>query len=103
MSARLADVVRDGKRVRVAFDCPGCKGLHAVPVAGDGSEGPTWAFNENYESPTLKPSLLTRRQYGDGRGELVCHLFVTDGQLQFLGDCSHELRGQTVPMAEVRP
>jgi len=27
-----------------------------------------------------------------------CHSFVTDGQIQFLGDCTHALAGQTVPL-----
>ncbi|WP_241754456.1 hypothetical protein [Cupriavidus basilensis] len=30
----------------------------------------------------------------------VCHSFVTDGRIQFLGDCTHALAGQTVPLAE---
>ncbi len=29
----------------------------------------------------------------------VCHSFVTDGQIQFLGDCTHKLAGQTVPLS----
>ena len=28
----------------------------------------------------------------------VCHSFVTDGKIQFLGDCTHELAGQTVEL-----
>jgi hypothetical protein len=27
-----------------------------------------------------------------------CHSFVNDGSVQFLGDCEHELAGQTVAM-----
>jgi hypothetical protein len=27
-----------------------------------------------------------------------CHSFVVDGQIQFLGDCTHKLAGQTVPL-----
>lgn len=30
----------------------------------------------------------------------VCHSFVTAGRIQFLGDCTHELRGQTVDLRE---
>ncbi|MGT2509205.1 hypothetical protein [Cupriavidus basilensis] len=30
----------------------------------------------------------------------VCQSFVTDGRIQFLGDCAHALVGQTVPLAE---
>ena len=28
----------------------------------------------------------------------VCHSFVTDGNIQFLSDCTHSLAGQTVPL-----
>lgn len=28
----------------------------------------------------------------------VCHAFVRDGQMEFLGDCTHGLAGQTVPI-----
>ncbi len=27
-----------------------------------------------------------------------CHTFITDGRIQFLGDCSHKLAGQTVDL-----
>lgn len=30
----------------------------------------------------------------------VCHCFVADGAMQFLGDCTHALAGQTVPIPE---
>jgi hypothetical protein len=28
----------------------------------------------------------------------VCHSFVVDGRIQFLGDCTHHLAGQTVDL-----
>jgi len=31
----------------------------------------------------------------------VCHSFVTDGRIQFLGDCTHNLAGQTVDLPEI--
>lgn len=31
----------------------------------------------------------------------VCHTFVTDGKINFLSDCTHELAGQTVPMQDL--
>ena len=31
----------------------------------------------------------------------VCHSFVSDGQWQFLGDCTHALAGQTVPVVPI--
>ena len=32
--------------------------------------------------------------------DTVCHSFVTDGRIQFLGDCTHSLAGQTVDLPE---
>lgn len=100
------------------FRCPGCRSSHVVSVgAGD---GPRWEFNGDMERPTFKPSILVRgvrenlteeerRQYKDeyarvglaamdGKFGGRCHSYVTDGFIQFLGDCSHDLKGQTVPL-----
>ena len=52
-----------------------------------------WQFNGDVERPTFTPSVLER--YGDSE---VNHYFVTDGRIQFLADCTHELAGQTVDL-----
>ena len=31
-------------------------------------------------------------------GDERCHSFVTDGKIRFLGDSTHKLKGQTVPL-----
>lgn len=52
--------------------------------------------------PTVSPSILV--QYGghdagiDGAPPKQCHMFVRDGQIQYLSDSTHELAGKTVPM-----
>lgn len=30
--------------------------------------------------------------------DVICHSFITDGQIQFLADSTHRLAGQTVPL-----
>jgi len=77
------------------FHCPGCKSGHAFMVY-DGS-GKGWTFNGDAKRPTFNPSLVVEMSgpTGDVRR---CHLFVRDGQIQFLGDCDHDLKGKTVPM-----
>ena len=30
----------------------------------------------------------------------VCHSFVTNGRIQYLGDCTHKLAGQTVDLPD---
>lgn len=90
-------VLRTLEGGRVGFNCPGCRSLHAVSVAPGG-----WGFNGNHDRPTLTPSVLVRYDGADagvdGAPPAVCHSFVTDGQIQFLGDCTHALAGQTVPL-----
>ena len=96
--------------------CPGCDEHHAMPVSKPSNgDGPMWTFNGDEEKPTLSPSILVRgtKQITDEeakrimKGEKiepiphVCHSFVTDGKIQFLGDCTHKLVGQTVDLPEV--
>jgi hypothetical protein len=94
------------------FWCRGCVTHHSYRIKNaKGESGPIWAWNGSMESPTFTPSLLvrsTRPRDGvvnpDGSYDpvdVVCHLFVTSGQINYLGDCNHELRGQTVPLAEL--
>jgi hypothetical protein len=94
------------------FFCPGCKCCHGVWTTKANSRKALWEFNGNLEKPTFSPSLLIRftkdptpeEQIRILSGEpfqpkqLVCHLFVRDGMLEFLTDCTHELAGKTVPM-----
>lgn len=85
----------------VSFDCPGCKDFHTIPVTGPRA----WGFNGSLERPTLTPSILARSRVHTDAGivESVCHSFLTDGRLQFLGDCTHALAGQTVDLPEIEP
>lgn len=80
----------------VWFQCPGCKGGHSFRVRGDPSKGPVWQWNGDLEKATFSPSLLCNADEPDSR----CHSFVRDGKIQFLDDCFHALRGQTVDVPE---
>lgn len=114
MMGQLSPILRGGEGF-VTFWCPGCKDAHRIPF-GPG-DGPRWGYNGNPNAPTFTPSILVRTgHYVPGRGpgtcyctwddkdefpELecsVCHSFVTDGRIQFLGDSTHELAGQTVDL-----
>ncbi|MGH0053204.1 MAG: DUF6527 family protein [Sphaerochaetaceae bacterium] len=79
----------------VAFRCPGCDTIHSVPVA---PENPNrWKFNGLTEKPTLHPSILVAKDELSRR----CHLFVRDGEIIYLSDCHHDMKGMTVPMEDV--
>lgn len=102
MAAR--GVLRTVEGGRLMFWCPGCNEAHVV--------GPSWSFNGNFDRPTFSPSVLvhgvqrlTEDEYQRVMaGEKIeprplrCHSFVTDGQIQFLGDCTHAMAGQTVAL-----
>ena len=52
--------------------------------------------------PTLTPSVLAQGVNRDGEPvPYRCHSYVTDGRIQFLGDCSHALAGQTLDLPPV--
>jgi hypothetical protein len=103
----LSRILRSVEGGRVMFWCPGCGEAHAVPVAETHILGKNWGYNGNPEAPTFTPSILVTYngpdagqvdEDGDRAPPAVCHSFVTDGQIQFLGDSTHALAGQTVPI-----
>lgn len=79
-----------------------------IPVQTGGRREGTlyWTWNGSTEAPTLRPSILTRWQAGDGSGnpgpDIVCHSWVTGGMVEFLSDSTHSLAGQTVVLAEIK-
>jgi hypothetical protein len=75
------------------FVCPGCNGgSHGVTVKGG---PPCWTWNGDVNKPTVSPSLLIN--YSNGQ---ICHFFIRDGKIEYLGDCTHELKGQTVEIPD---
>lgn len=110
----LSAILRDGEGGRIRFRCPGCKDVHDVRVGGSHP----WTWNGDVERPTFQPSILVRSghyashfngscwctynaEHPDDPVSFkcaICHSFVTDGQIQFLNDCTHELAGKTVPL-----
>lgn len=81
----------------IYFHCPGCNTLHPYRIQGDPTRGPIWGYNGNVEAPTFTPSLLVN----NSRPESRCHLYVTDGRIQYLGDCFHNLKNTTIDMVDI--
>lgn len=73
----------DGKYL---IHCPGCGHGHLFDSR--------WTRAGTPEAPTFRPSHLQTGAKGR------CHLFLTDGKLEFLSDCEHELAGQTVALED---
>lgn len=72
-----------------------------IPVQIKGTRAGTgnWTWNGDTEKPTLRPSILNDFRPHDA---LVNHVWITDGQVIFLNDCSHELAGQTLDLLNVQ-
>lgn len=90
--------------------CPACKEAHRLPDS--------WQFNGNLEVPTFTPSFrhegfITEKDstgkwtgawVRDGNGNtipFVCHYIITNGQISYCGDCTHEMRGQVIPLPDL--
>lgn len=58
-----------------------------------------WDFNGDLSNPTVSPSILVKHPTGDKWN--VCHSFIKDGKIQYLPDCTHDLAGETIDMANV--
>lgn len=85
----------DNSIQQVWIFCPGCKTHHAFTTKD--SVFIPWTWNGDVEKPTLTPSMLVNQGYPESR----CHSFVTDGKIQFLDDCFHELKNQTVDLPDI--
>lgn len=74
-----------------------------IPVQTSGTrEGtPNWTWNGSLDSPTLRPSILTRWEGGDPLQKIACHSYIEDGVVSFLYDSTHELSGKSRPLLEV--
>lgn len=79
------------------IECPGCECGHIFDQR--------WTFNGDFEKPTFRPSLLCNKSITEAivnefKTVHRCHSYVTDGQIQYLDDCTHNLRGQTVELPD---
>jgi len=95
--AKIKKVPTSATEHQYLFMCPGCKDLHAFDDR--------WEFNQDFEKPTIAPSFLQQGYLGPGKeGKAVygtCHSFIWNGEIRFLNDCTHDLKGQTVELLEI--
>lgn len=111
------------------FICPGCDWPVVLPTSREAT-GHAWGFNGDLDKPVFTPSVLqkwsrwspqrralaeefkaehkrwpTKEEMPDDEHH-VCHSFVgcngaQPGQIIFLDDCTHKLRGQVVDLPDV--
>ena len=75
---------------RIFFYCPACKTKHAINVS--------WTISGSEDKPTVNPSVLTT---GGSDPKYRCHLYIRNGKIEYLGDCSHDMKGKTVDMEDI--
>ncbi len=113
-------IVKDGV---LGFKCIGCGHSHWINVDGSAPEGKNWQWNGDLIAPTITPSVLGRsidagkmtdEEFDNYQADMkakgtdwalqnspfrtCCHLFIRDGRVQYLADCTHALAGQTIEL-----
>lgn len=81
-------------RGEVMIFCPGCKCGHVFATKAPNHCGAQWKWNGDRIKPTFEPSMLVSPDSPKSR----CHSYVRDGNIEFLSDCWHELKGQIVKL-----
>lgn len=95
--------------------CPGCGGYHVFTIGfkdeaerqkhiqnrSDKKEH-VWTFNGDLDQPTFAPSMLYSSGGWKGEPLKVCHSYVRNGRIEFLNDCTHGLKGQTVDLPQIK-
>ena len=94
--SRVKKAEAGGGQFVYIIGCPGCGMHHSLTEE--------WGFNGDFEKPTFTPSLHCSwpTGYGDDPTPKICHSFIRDGQIQYLGDCTHDLAGQTVELPDLK-
>jgi hypothetical protein len=90
--------------------CPACEEMHILPDS--------WHFNGDLNRPTFSPSFkhegskIIYDAQGKWTGEwvrdaagntvpFICHYILTDGILNYCGDCSHDSAGKNIPLPDL--
>ena len=74
--------------------------MHYITVDRPNHCGSRWQFDGNLDAPTFSPSVNISIA-GDAEENIPaerCHYFLRAGMIEFLGDCTHALAGQTVAL-----
>ena len=109
MSIILTSKLRLIREKLYAHYCPGCKQMHVIPVHGVNAEDTSitsrWTINDDITSPTFSPSIrisATGDFEDDGviSTKTICHYYIQDGNLMYLGDSDHEFAGKTILMPD---
>jgi hypothetical protein len=93
---KINENIYEGKKehhTQYFYMCKGCGHEHCFALK---SEGGHHNFNMDLENPTVSPSLV--QNFTPGK---MCHSFIKNGKIQYLNDCYHKLKGQTIELPQI--
>lgn len=78
--------------------CNACQTEHQFEV-------PRWKFDGNMDQPTFHPSMKVQwGRFKTKEGTMgyikCCHFILRNGVMEYQSDCTHELKGQKVPLQD---
>jgi len=80
--------------------CPACDEPHIFHTGR--APRPRWEFDGNMEKPTFTPSLKLHHDGNEHMKPFCCHTNVINGMIQYHGDCTHAMAGQTIELPELK-
>jgi hypothetical protein len=93
-------IIEDNGTIR--YECPGCGHQHNIPL----NHG--WSFNGDENNPSVQPSIKHYHpeefyQNHPDSPRYICHYFITNGRIEYCGDCTHALSGKTIELPDINP
>lgn len=80
------------------FFCPACGCCHQIDTT-------RWKVTGDTGKETIRPSILvyphkSRDKFGSVVNTPRCHLFITNGVIEYLSDCNHAMANQKVELLD---
>jgi hypothetical protein len=116
MAEKISNILSSGSFFERIFFCPGCNSAHGFrtkdwPQPNELSEEKKelfkgkWTWNNDINKPTIYPSIhvfkiIGKNKRGHSVRETICHSFIENGNIRFLNDCKHVLKGKTVELPD---
>lgn len=83
------------------FECPACGCYHGVWTTKRNKSNAVWQFNGDLEKPTVSPSLRIHYHDSKSNKDVLCHFYIKNGNIEYLNDCTHQLKGDTIKIPTI--
>lgn len=84
--------------IHLKIPCPIKYRQIPVILSGKREGTPSWTWNGDVDKPTLRPSIRTTCDHRSGG--IICHSWITNGQVDFLTDSTHANSGKTLDLMD---